>query len=141
MINRDVLFNGVVEKNLPHLNCQSAGIVITAKTDTEANRSKTQEYIGELDKYLRTFAATPDNTCPGCASHLGIRDATDLLSAALGLSTSGTFEYGIVFGEGNCSKCGWPARANHKTDLCEWVNIYPYHPDSLGGTHEDSISE
>jgi hypothetical protein len=47
----------------------------------------------------------------------------------------GTFEWGLVNGEGICGACGWPARMVHRfqVDGHEATLTFPmqYHPDEL----------
>ena len=55
-----------------------------------------------LDEYFAPFAAIPEGTgcpCIKCGAPLG--------------GFLGMFEWGIVHGEGRCSRCKWPARAYH----------------------------
>ena len=44
------------------------------------------------------------------------------------------FSWGITHGEGNCTRCGWPARAYHyasKEENCTINTILQYHPDEV----------
>ena len=79
-----------------------------------------QQEIGKLNDYLRIFAYTDGNTCPGCGSTLS--------------GLFGTFEWEIVHGEGQCRKCRYPCRAYHrpKTGPIKFFSaVLPYHPDGL----------
>lgn len=89
-----------------------------------------------LEQYFLTFAA-PDLS----ASHEGLE------SKLLGKQScikcretldgyTGTFQWGMVYGEGRCSKCGWPAKAIHRIHddkdcepIISFERILQYHPD------------
>jgi hypothetical protein len=58
----------------------------------------------------------------------------------------GSFQWGLAHGEGNCCKCGWPARAYHRPEYDgeeifdrALQRILQYHPDYVK-TKEDSCS-
>lgn len=86
-----------------------------------------ENFIKIINKYLRIFVA--DKKCINCGEDLS--------------GIFGTFEWGIVHGEGSCSNCGYPARAKHYIkakklvvdDKEEGELILPfvlqYHPDEL----------
>jgi hypothetical protein len=81
-----------------------------------------------IEDYLRGFAQPNDEgKCIKCGKVQG-----GLMSLLLG-----GFEYGLVHGEGRCSGCGWPARANHYIKDAEGKTIMrfriilQYHPDSV----------
>lgn len=82
----------------------------------------------KMKSYLSGFL--PPGDCVCCGSTLGGNDK-NLMAAAFG-----SFEWGLVYGEGRCMRCGYPARAIHRIDLGEggefsfpW--ILQYHPDQL----------
>lgn len=82
-----------------------------------------------LDAYFTGFAKPVEGgKCISCGSVQG-----GLMAAVLG----GGFEYGIAHGEGRCSGCNWPGRANHyiKTpdghQFLRFNTILQYHSDSL----------
>jgi len=88
-----------------------------------------------IDKYLAPFAVpAEEGKCLRCGSIQG-----GLMGAILG-----GFTYGIQHGEGWCSNCNWPARANHyikdasgKTILTLRA-ILQYHPDVVVQKQEQS---
>lgn len=108
-------------KSLPHADCESCGIVISPlDTLPEDKRAEAQRYADEtiaaINVYLANFTINEKKTCPGCDRALG--------------GFLGSFTWGICWGEGNCTNCGWPCRAHHKTDDFSVGNlILPYHPD------------
>lgn len=84
-----------------------------------------QPLIDTLNEYLSEFAKpSEDGKCLNCERKLG--------------GMFGTFQWGIANGEGNCSECGWPARALHRPKDSEGMIfdqalqvILQYHPDSV----------
>lgn len=56
--------------------------------------------------------------------------------ATLGGFLTGSFEWGIVHGEGSCSACGWPVKAYHRLYLDERGDerghLLPEHRDDPG---------
>ncbi len=84
------------------------------------------DVLAELREYFHTFA-TPTKgkhgaECPNCGSAIG--------------GMFGSFEWGLVHGEGRCSICHWPMRAYHfikdkdGKDVATIRNlVLPYHPD------------
>lgn len=82
------------------------------RTLMSATDETTPETIEALDEYFRHFVAVPMegnrvNTqyCVGCEEPL-----TGLEAVLMG---RGGFRWGLAHGEGQCSGCGWPARAHH----------------------------
>jgi len=59
-----------------------------------------------LDQYFSSFAALSGH-CPGCKGEF-----SGSLLATIGIGVG--IEWGLMHGEGSCSKCGYPYRANHK---------------------------
>ena len=79
-----------------------------------------------IEEYLSHFAKPDDEGhCLKCGTVQG-----GLMAAILG-----GFTYGLVHGEGYCSKCHWPARANHYfkdadgKEIGYMTVILQYHPD------------
>lgn len=79
-----------------------------------------------ISDYLSVFAEpNDDGKCLKCGTVQG-----GLMSVILG-----GFVYGLQHGEGRCSKCGWPGRANHYfkdkdgKDIGSINIILQYHPD------------
>jgi hypothetical protein len=74
----------------------------------------------ELDAYLKAFLPpNKDRKCVNCGLTLG--------------GLVGRFTYGICHGEGYCSECGYPGRANHYNfgPIDSLTFILQYHPDGL----------
>lgn len=89
--------------------------------------------VDALNAYLSAFAAPPrrkgggnflqgELCCPNCGKSL--------------CGAFGTFTWGIAFGEGECSNCGWPCRGIHNPKDADGIPIFnrpleivlPYHP-------------
>ncbi|MFH1569121.1 MAG: hypothetical protein ABIL09_14095, partial [Gemmatimonadota bacterium] len=70
-----------------------------------------------IDEYLYRFADPAGGKCVSCGEVLG--------------GVLGTFEFGIIHGEGRCGECGWPARAVHRDVgiIACFEAILQYHPD------------
>jgi len=82
--------------------------------------------IEKINKYLSNFAKpNKDLKCFKCSEKLG--------------GFFGTFQYGIVHGEGYCSNCEWPARAIHYDVgiIKQFTFILQYHPDKVIKTKEE----
>ena len=104
------------EADLPHATCESIGLALKPNDDTEETKQVMADAIAEINGYLKGFATGPN--CPGCGSKLG--------------GMPGTFFWGIRTGEGACSNCRYPARAQHACKSMSGLNtILPYHPDLL----------
>lgn len=105
------------------------------KTNVEVEHAKFEDFFSfkegmenealraAINKYLEPFAKpAEDGKCLKCRTVQG------------GLMGGG-FRYGIAHGEGRCSKCGWPGRANHYPkdengeDFARLTIILQYHPD------------
>ena len=79
-----------------------------------------------FEEYFSHFALpTVEGKCLKCGTVQG-----GLMAALLG-----GFTYGLVHGEGRCSKCNWPGRANHYfkdkdgKEIGSLRMILQYHPD------------
>lgn len=73
-----------------------------------------------MNRYLWAFVSPSETRCPGCLKPWG--------------GILGTFTYSLTHGEGRCSACGYPARADHYDfgpvkSLRRF--ILAYHPDGL----------
>lgn len=110
----------------------AADIGITAAEDSPEAR----ELIADIDAYLSIFAK-PDimeglkggpfqsGKCLKCGAPQG--------------GLLGVFQWGYANGEGNCAKCGWPARAIHRIKSRDgkelfsrpFESILQYHPDEI----------
>ena len=77
--------------------CESLGIKLSSAVGDTGTIAEAEAGINE---YLRGFQA--DGRCP-CGRPLG--------------GILGSFTWGIIHGEGACSRCGFPARAFHEIDL------------------------
>lgn len=77
---------------------------------TEAELEEGLAFIAELGKYLSSFAAPVKSGEDVLCFHCGTPLYGSLLTQ---LTSPGGFRWGLVHGEGNCAKCGWPARAHH----------------------------
>lgn len=79
----------------------------------------------------RYFAAflPPSGRCVCCGSSLG--------------GILGTFTWGLAHGEGNCGRCGYPARAVHEIkDVASLRGvILQYHPDDLSVAGDEPAAE
>ena len=109
--------------DIPH--CTGRDICKLSGRDAEA-------FYKSLDEYLEQFAQPIRKENGGdFTGHLKCLKCGKSLDGILG-----TFQWGIVHGEGNCSYCGWPCRACHrpKHEGEEIFNralqmILQYHPD------------
>lgn len=110
--------------------------LIHAKSDTSP------EIIKALDEYFAPFAQPPGETKDGKFhvkdGHPCLKCGEALTGLASMLIGSGGFRWGLAHGEGNCSKCGWPARMYHfiKDDKGEELMtvrgfLLQYHPDAV----------
>lgn len=107
-------------------HCTSEDIGLKAKNDDG------KATIAIVDKYLFSFAKPQ---LEGKNSFL--QSAAKCLRCGRPLGGAiGSFQWGIVHGEGTCSNCGWPARAKHyiKDDEGPIFDraldmILQYHPD------------
>lgn len=111
--------------NLPH----ATPAIFDAKVADDApDREQAEKYLTILAEYLKDFV--PPGDCICCGSRLGAKDVMDSIVSAP------TFRWGLVHGEGECSKCGYPARAMHyigKTETAPEIMvlrnyILQYHP-------------
>ena len=101
------------------------------------NDAETLRIIATLDSYLSQFVVPKKRDKPG-GILLG-----DTVCICCGESLGGalgSFQYGLVSGEGQC-RCGWPCRANHVIKD-EQGNIFDrsltiilqYHPSNVQKT-------
>ena len=96
--------------------------------------------IQALDEYLAAFAKPVRSATGG--EIIGRHDCLNCSGRLDGFI--GTFQWGIVHGEGKCIKCGWPARAYHRPKLDgeeifdgPLQRILQYHPDFIKETKND----
>jgi hypothetical protein len=87
-----------------------------------------------ITDYLAAFAKpTEDGKCLKCGTVQG-----GLMAALIG-----GFQYGLVHGEGRCTKCDWPGRANHYfkdatgKEIGSLRVILQYHPDLVTEVPDD----
>lgn len=99
-------------------------------TSFTAKGEDTTELRAAIEAYLKPFAKPNDEgKCLSCGT-------VQLMAALLG-----GFTYGLVHGEGYCSKCKWPGRANHYfkdkngEDIGSMRMILQYHPDVVTEAH------
>ena len=85
-----------------------------------------------IENYVATFAKPPEVEAPDGLAFEG-HDCLKCGRPQCGLT--GYFRWGIVHGEGNCTECGWPARAYHEIvdpdggkPLARFSRILQYHP-------------
>jgi len=117
-----------LKKELPKL--QKQGLRICNSDDLFSLKSKQKESINQIfetlmtcDNYLKDFLPPEHKNCIACGTSLG--------------GILGSFQYDLIHGEGHCSNCGYPARANHyikDTNGKEIMNlnlILQYHPLGL----------
>ncbi len=106
-----------------HHSVRTLGIRFTIpaeNVDTNALEQRKAALYEAINRYAEQFAATENGGCV-CGVRLG--------------GLLGMFTYGIAHGEGRCSACGHPARANHYVAVAgtpkafSWVQPLPYHPD------------
>lgn len=80
-------------------------------------------FTSNVDEYLADFVKTDNGRCICCGASIG--------------GVFGSFTYGYAHGEGFCSKCSYPCRANHyiKDDngkeILKFEAILQYHPSGL----------
>lgn len=107
------------QADLPRATTETIGFKVTIDDDAGDRPSMEAEaakLLAAMNAYLARFAAGFD--CPGCKNKLG--------------GLLGTFTYGLAHGEGYCSHCSYPCRANHyPEDDLRFVLIMPYHPSEL----------
>lgn len=86
--------------------------------------------LARWDEYLSGFAKLEGGRCLCCGDRLG----GSVLERAMG--TVGGVEWGLAYGEGHCSRCGYPMRVHHRVEGLGRINnlILPYHPSTLYGT-------
>jgi len=106
------------DANLPRMNWRDVLDIKEGDALTEADEKALGAYFAHFVK---------PGPCICCSSRQGSKDVVD---AFLG---GGKFRWGMVHGEGNCTECGWPARAYHRdVGPIEFVQmILQYHPDEL----------
>jgi hypothetical protein len=104
------------DSDLPLASIESINLVIDDKTGENGEEVKlTTDSVVE---YLSSFTI-PTGYCPMCDNNYG--------------GIFGTFTWGIAHGEGFCSACNYPMRANHKIEHLGRISnmILPYHPKEL----------
>ena len=100
-------------------------------TDDLFTGNPTDEEKAALSEYLQTFALPVKRD--GVGGIMQGNTGCICCGKALG-GFLGTFQWGIINGEGTCSSCGWPHRAHHrpKQGPVEFFElILPYHPDDV----------
>ena len=106
-------------KRLPHCAWTDIFLAKEGGEIAEADQAALADYFAHF--------LPPREDCAGCGSKLVSRDIIDV---AIGTAT---FEWGLVNGEGHCSRCRWPARAYHRdVGPIKFLNcILQYHPNEL----------
>lgn len=99
----------------------------------EALENRRDEIIKNVNIYLKIFAApikSLDLDVDGKPQSVKCINCDHALTGLFG-----SFEYGIRHGEGACSKCGYPGRANHYIKHegfnMTFIRILQYHPSQL----------
>lgn len=97
------------------------------KVDGDMSEADAAAMDSYFSKFVMPEAGRSDETtkCIGCGAIL--------TGGIIGVLLGATFTYGLVHGEGFCSKCGWPARANHYDvgPIKRLVCVLQYHPSGL----------
>lgn len=125
------------DMDLPHPTREDLGL--EAAKPPEASQEEYEEerdwLFGLVDSYLEQF--TVFDKKDGEPSIIFGADLCIMCGKPIN-GFLGTFEWGIIHGEGKCSECGYPLRAVHvvKDEDGEEVLrisrlILPYHPDGL----------
>jgi hypothetical protein len=113
---------------LPHMT--ASGMFVIPETATPEEKTLAESHLAQVEEYLKQFVLSKDGKCICCGERQGVTDHTDWIRSAL--TGSAKFTYGIAHGEGFCSACHYPARANHYIgDWFKWQTILQYHPDGL----------
>jgi len=101
----------------------------------ELSGSEAPLFIAAINAYLSEFAKPVPTLNPGSSGWLFGKHACLNCGKTLD-GACGSFRWGIMSGEGTCSNCRWPARAQH-WPLYEGKQIFgqalevilQYHPD------------
>lgn len=108
-------------KNLSHCVLED---VFKIEQKIDKPTESIEKTITEINAYLSIFAKPERDEqnyqlCLCCGERLS--------------GILGTFRYLIVHGEGECSECGWPARANHYDfgPVKAFEGVLQYHPDEV----------
>lgn len=96
-------------------------------TKTADAGPEAEQEFARWDAYLAGFGKLTGGTCLCC----GIRLGGHLIERAMGVV--GGVEWGLVHGEGHCSRCGYPMRGHHQVDGLGTIrNLFlAYHPSTL----------
>lgn len=121
--------------------CDADGEPLRMMDDPEKRAAITHLAFGEV---LNVDPATPSDVCEALREYFHAfatptrgehGDECINCGCAIG-GMLGSFEWGLVHGEGRCSVCHWPMRAHHFMkdkdggDLATLRNLpLPYHPD------------
>lgn len=114
------------QKDCPKATGQLTGVRIVARDDADSDAHTEADNLNTaIDAYMSSFTMLPDNKCPGCERRLG--------------GLLGSFQWGLCWGEGRCSNCGWPCRGYHSPKDDEGQEIFtsplalllPYHPECV----------
>jgi hypothetical protein len=105
-------------------------VTMKAGVDPIKAEAERADVVAALDAYLAPFVKPNDDRCVMCGSELS--------------GIFGSFMWGIVHGEGECSHCRYPARAYHyvKIDVdgepAEFRTsfVLQYHPSELSTPEE-----
>lgn len=102
-------------KNLPV--CTVDDVMSVYGPHTEQGQKDWAEVFEKMNAYLKGFLA-PQKNCINCGEELG--------------GYFGTFSWGLINGEGQCSRCDYPVRVVHRIeDMARLTTMLQYHPSVL----------
>ncbi len=127
-------------KHTPGIKIPEVEVCTIADIGFEITGSDAPLLIAAINKYLSVFAK-PVRRNGGAEFVVGSHECLKCGKPLSGLL--GTFQWGLVNGEGSCSECGWPARAYHEPADDEGKIfdrileiVLQYHPDNVTATNK-----
>jgi len=116
-------------KSLPRCTFDALGVKLVPKDG--AAPEQVEKEITEIRSWVDIQVARfipPQKECIGCGRVIAAANVLEAFALA-------TFTYGLAHGEGSCSNCGYPARANHypigDAPGLRFDRVLQYHPDEL----------